>query len=182
MLDEITFALLAIAWIACTFAALQLVELRAWGSIGAVGISVAVGVVVIATRDQAIGFNWIRSASLRSDAYALAALPAMVATTSGVLAQGAARRSTWGPNAAAVACVGGAGVAVAALAIGRSGWYWEFVTVIAAGALLCVIGVLTALRRDAAVELRLAHGCLAAFGAFLAVGGALMCIAWRSIA
>jgi hypothetical protein len=182
MLGLIAITAVVAAWLACTFTILQLLELHARRALAAMVGVVAVGALALATRNHELGLEWLRSTRLRSDALALAVLPAALATATGVATTARARRSTWGPAAASMAALACAVTGVAALAIGRSGWYWEFVAVIVAGALLLLVGAATALRREVGPNERITYVGAALFGGFLVVGGSALLVAWRSLA
>ncbi len=182
MLEQVAIIAGAVAWLACIFTVLQLVELRAHGALaGMVGI-VVVGALAVATRNHELGVEWLRSAGLRSDALALTVLPAACATSAGTLSTSSVRRSRWGPTTASVAAFACAVTGIAALAIGRSEWYWEFVAVMVAGVLLAVTGAATTFRRGASPNIRVVFACAGVFGVFLFVGGAALLAAWRALA
>lgn len=181
MLEFIAYSAVALAWLLCLFTVLQLSGREFRGALLAMALVLIGGIAIVAARNNSIGIGWMQSASLRSDAVALGVLPATLATCVGVLMAGRRARS-WAVPTAVASCMACAVAALAALAIGRSGWYWEFVAAILAGVLLAVIGTKAAMRRDSSANSRLVFGVAAAFGAFLALGGTALLFAWRATA
>ncbi len=182
MLELVAGTGVALAWLACVFTALQLADADERRGFVPLVLTLAAGAGIVLGRTGEFGVEWLRSASLRSDAYALGALPASVAVALATHATEDVRRSRWAPATAAIAALCCAAVGIAALAIGRSGWYWEFVAVIVGGVALAGVGLSAVLRRGASAEVRVVFGAAIAFGAFLAGGGVLLLVAWRSLA
>jgi hypothetical protein len=181
MTELVTLALCA-AWLGCLFIALNAWSANQRRVTVVVLACIALGVVLILARDRFQGFEWLRSERLRSDAVAIAALVPCVATSLGVLSARTARRSTWMLVIGILVAFSATFAGIGAIAIGRAGWYWEFVTVVVAGVAMATLGTVGASRGDAGVNERIAFGAAATFGTFVAIGGGAMLVAWRSIA
>lgn len=181
MIDTIAFAATAATWLAFLFCILQLAELRARHALSACAVVLVSGVLLVGMRTGGWDIGWLRSLSLRSDAYATMALVPLVGAASAPFLHAQARRSAWAPTSAIAAAMSCAAANLAALAIGRSGWYWEFVGLVVAGTALVVVGGAASLRHGTPANLRLTYATAAAAGAFLLVGGLLLLLAWRSI-
>lgn len=169
------------AWFALAFLALQVLERRHVRSAIAMCTALAVGVALLAIRDGAVGFGWLRSESLRSDALALGSFVPMLAVNSAVLADREVRASSWGSITAAACCASCIGAAGVALVLGRSSWYWEFVALVGAGMLLGAVGAVGVLTRDASTNARIVWGTAGAAGAFIVIAGMLLLLAWRAL-
>jgi uncharacterized membrane protein len=181
MTELVTLAICA-AWLGCLF-----VALNAWSanqrriSVVVLGC-IALGAVLVLARDRLQGLEWLRSERLRSDAVAIAALVPCVATGLGVVSTRTGRHSTWMLATGILVALAATFAGVGAIAIGRAGWYWEFVTVVVAGAAIAALGALGALRRAAGANERIVFGTAGTFGVFVAISGGAMLLAWRSIA
>jgi hypothetical protein len=182
VIDAIATTGLALAWAGCCFTALQLVDRRSRFGLVALTTGLIVGLAMLAVRDGSFGISWIRSPRLHSDAISLGSIAPMLAVGAAVILHPHSRRSTWGPATLLAVSSGCVLAAFAALVLGRSSWYWEFVALIAGGALMLLGGSLVAMRRRASPNLRVVFGAIGAFGAFLVGGGTLMLLAWRSLA
>jgi hypothetical protein len=181
MLETFALVSLAATWLACTFTALQLIGSRDRIGLVALVAGVAVGFVLVATRSDFGDIEWLRDAARRSDALAIGALTATLGTVAGSMARPGTRRRTWAIVAAVSATIACAATGIAALALGRSSWYWEFVAVIVAGILMTSSTAAPALRRASPLETRVLAGGVAAFGGFLMVGATLLLLAWRAL-
>lgn len=181
MLELVAYGAVAVAWLLCLFTVLQLSAPGSRRALVAMSLVLIAGIAVVAARNRTIGVGWMQNAELRSDAIALGVLPATIATCIGVLVAGSTARS-WATPTALLSCLACAIASFAALAIGRSGWYWEFVAAIVAGLLMAAVGSTAALRRDSSANERLVYGAAATFGVFLAIGGTALLVAWRATA
>ncbi len=181
MLETIAFTALAATWMGCAFTALQLTAREDRRALLSLLAMVVAGILVLMTRTSPTGLGWIRSEALRSDALALGSLVPLLATATGTLLHRRVRTRAWALPTVAISSFSCAVASVCALAVGRSGWYWEFVATIVAGAMLTLVGALGATRASWNPDARIALGVAGAFGAFLAVGGILMLLAWRAI-
>jgi hypothetical protein len=169
----------ACTWAVAVFAALQLASTRHPRALATLMALLALGVALIGLRTGTFGYAWLRHERLRSDALALGALVPLVATTAALFGA-RATRTTWGMacGIASSTCCGVAGFA--ALVVGRSGWYWEFVAIIVAGAAFLAFGAMGATSRALGPNRRIVAGTAALFGCFLAVGGGLLLVAWNA--
>ena len=182
MADAIASGAVAATWLAWCFVLLQFATTGRRIPTTIMLVSIAVGIAVLASRvGSNVGFEWLRGQRLRSDAFALGALVPVLSLALGTWMVD--RRGTIQGSLplllGSLAC-GAAGIA--ALAIGRSGWYWEFVAVVVAGVLLAATGALGAVRGSSSANVRIVLGSFAAFGGFLTVGGTLMLLAWQATA
>lgn len=170
-----------IAMAALAFTLLQLGSVqRAGGLYGAAG-TLLVSLALLATRDPGLGVAWLRNAERRSDAIAFGVGIPVLAILIGLLA---ARiiRVRWAQITLVVASLSGAIGAFAAIEIGRSTWYWEFVALVLSGSALLIVATAGLLERAASPNRRVVFGTLAAMGAFTTLGGVLLTAAWASLA
>ena len=177
----IASAAVLVAMAALAFTLLQLgSEAKAGGLYAAAG-TLLLSTALLATRDEGLGVAWLRHAGRRSDAIAFGVGIPVLAILVGVLAARAIR-SRWAQVTLASAALTGILGAFAAVEIGRSTWYWEFVALVLSGIALLTVAVPGVLDRSASPNRRIVLGTLTAMGAFTTVGGALLAAAWASLA
>lgn len=181
MLGAAATTFVALAWLACLFQVLQAHGAGDRRNLGAGMLVLVAGAAVVAGRGSGVGFDWLRIASLRSDAVALGVLvPTLAALAASVGLDRTRHPARWVPAAiAAVACVA---AGFAALTIGRSGWYWEFVAIICGGLVLAASGVGALRWQGAGANAKLVAGSGVLLGAFFTVGGIALLLAWRALA
>ena len=180
MLEYVAYGALAATWLACLFQMLQLADQRRRrGLLVSLAVALA-GVGAIALRSSQPGFDWLRSADLRSDALALGTLVPLLAVAVGTWSvDRSGRAGTIAPIIIAGLC--SVIVGMAALAIGRAGWYWEFVLVVAAGAVLMITGWQGMRRTESGANTRFIAASVGVLGAFFVLAGSLLWLAWQSI-
>jgi hypothetical protein len=181
-LTSTTAAATAIAWLACTFVVLQAATTGARRALVAMSGALLAATLLALARTRFPDPSWLREAALRSDAFAIAALAPALACAAALVADPAVRSAGWARVASAVTAFATAAAGIGALAIGRAGWYWEFVAIVGGGALLLAVGLVGAFDRRLAADPRIAAGAAAVFGGFLTIGGALLLLAWRALA
>lgn len=181
-LESIAWIAVALSWTTCVFAGLQLLDRHARRELLVLVGTVALGLLLVATRGDAFGFAWLRDTARRSDAIALGAMVPTLALVLATTPFAAARRAPWAsPTSIAAACacaVAGTG----ALVLGRSTWQWDFTAVLVAGAVMVAVGATATVRARSAPNARLVFATVAAFGCFLTVGTSLLLVAWNSVA
>lgn len=181
MFASLTVSSLAIAWLASIFALLQMMPLGDRHAKIALTMAVTVGVLLLITRGNGLGLSWIRETDRQSDALAISALMAIFYPATLYLTSSKARDAAWVKHAVATCSFAAAGCGLGALAIGRSTWYWEFITIIAAGLVMLTAGAFAVRDRRLSANQRLVFGSLGAFGLFLAVSGSILFVAWQAI-
>ncbi|MCW2956893.1 MAG: hypothetical protein JWO69_1762 [Thermoleophilia bacterium] len=181
MTELVASIAVAVAWAVATFTGLQLITARRRRAVAALAGIALLGVALAGTRTGNFGYGWLRSQQLQSDALAIGAL---VPTIAVAVAAAVARelRATWALAATLTAAGACATAGLAALAIGRAGWYWEFAAIMVAGLTLLIAGIGGAVGATGRPNHRVVAGGVALFGAFLASGGALLLAAWTALA